>query len=209
MIPTFLKKNFINIVVVILLIVVLLQTCDKNKSTEQPQIKIIRDTTWIIKDSTIHSKPQVVAVEQVPVQFWDTEYLPDTNYAKLLKQYTQLAEEFLSKKVQVDSVKIDTVGYVKVTDTVTKNLIVARKYDYNIKYPIIKETQIIPEKKRNQFYVGGNLQGNKVNIVNQISAGLLYKNKKDQIYGVNAGLDIKGNVQYGISSYWKISLHKK
>jgi len=201
----FIKKHFMNIVVLIVLLIVFLQTC-KKQTVQVDGPKIIRDTTWIIKDSTIYSKPQVVKTITVPVEQWSTEYLPDTNYSKLVKQYTELAEKFLASNIQVDSVKIDSIGYVHITDTVSRNLLTGRSTSYNLKYPIVKETLIVPEKKRNQVYVGGLLQGDRSSAVDAINAGALFKTKKDQIYGVTAGINTRGQVQYGVQIYWKIKL---
>jgi hypothetical protein len=203
----FIKKHFMNIVVLIVLLIVFLQTC-KKQTVQVDGPKIIRDTTWIIKDSTIYSKPQVVKTEAygIPIDRWNTEYLPDSNYSKLVVQYEAVVRELLAKNISVDSVKIDSIGYVHVTDTVTKNLITGRSTHYNLKYPIVKETLIVPEKKRNQLYVGGLLQGARSNPVDGISTGALFKTKKDQIYGATAGINSRGQVQYGVQIYWKIKL---
>ncbi len=201
----FIKKHFMNIVVLIVLLIVFLQTC-KKQTVQVDGPKIIRDTTWIIKDSTVYSKPQVVKTITVPVEQWSTEYLPDTNYSKLVKQYTELAEKFLASNIHADSVKIDSIGYVHIRDTVSRNLLTGRSTSYNLKYPIVKETLIVPEKKRNQLYVGGLLQGNRSSAVDAISAGALFKTKKDQIYGVTAGINSSGQVQYGVQLYWKLKL---
>jgi hypothetical protein len=201
----FIKKNFMNIVVLIVLLIVFSQTC-KKQSVEITGPKIIRDTTWIIKDSTVYSKPQVIETITVPIEQWSTEYLPDTNYSRLLKQYTELADKFLASNIHADSVKIDSIGYVHIKDTVSKNLLTGRSTHYNLKYPIVKETLIVPEKKRNQLYVGGLLQGARSNPVDGISTGALFKTKKDQIYGATAGINSRGQVQYGVQIYWKIKL---
>ena len=108
------------------------------------------------------------------------------------------------KNIQKDSVKIDSIGFIKVTDTVQNNIVQNRKWEYNIKYPIIKETVIQSSKKVNQLYIGGGLQGNQYNIINSINGGILYKNKKDQLYGLSVGINTSGQAVYGVSSYWKI-----
>ena len=202
----FIKNNFLNLVVLIVLAIVLFQTCGKPKEVVTPTIK--RDTVWVHKDSTVYSRPQVVKTEAygIPIDRWNTEYLPDSNYSKLVVQYEAVVRELLAKNISVDSVKIDSIGYVHVTDTVTKNLITGRSTHYNLKYPIVKETLIVPEKKRNQLYVGGLLQGARSNPVDGISTGALFKTKKDQIYGATAGINSRGQVQYGVQIYWKIKL---
>ena len=45
-----------------------------------------------------------------------------------------------------------------------------------------------------------------LNLKQFFKKSVLYKNKKDQMYGAKAMLDFKGNLYYGIQSYWKIKL---
>jgi hypothetical protein len=83
-------------------------------------------------------------------------------------------------------------------------MIVGRTYNYNLKYPLVKETQFIPIKPKNQIYIGGGLSGNREGVINQIDGGLLLKTKRDKIFGIKAGLNAQGQTSYGIQSYWKI-----
>jgi hypothetical protein len=200
------QKNFLSIVVVVLIVILLLQRCGSGDTEPAPGVIIKRDTTWIVKDSTIITKPQLVNTIEVPVERWDVEYLPDTNYANLLKQYIELASKHVAQNVYNDTIKIDSTGWLSIKDTVSKNRLTTRSFEYSFKYPKITETITIPEKKRNQMYVGGMIGGNREQIVNQINAGLLLKTKKDQIFGVNAGINTQGQVVYGLQSYWKIKL---
>lgn len=196
-----LSKNFINIVIAILLVIILIETCKRPEgSVEQP--KVVRDTTWVIKDSTIHSKPTVIIRENADSTIIK-QYLPDTNYAKLLAQYNTLVNNYLGRTIQQDSLKIDTIGYVTIRDTIQTNTIVGRDFTYNLRYPTIKETIITPAKKVNQFYIGGSLEGTKLGLTS-INAGLLYKSKRDQILGGSVGLTSDGQFQVGLQSYWKI-----
>ena len=205
---TFLQKNFMSLVTLALVLVVLLQRCEAPKPSEG--VTIIRDTTWIVKDCTINSKPQLIKTIPVDVHH-DTvinHYIPDTNYSRLLAQYQEVVNKFLSTNLYSDSVRIDTIGYVKVTDTISQNQLLKRGYRINVKYPIITETIIKPAPKVNQLYVGGGIEGNKTNLVNQINAGLLFKNKKDQIFGVHGAIGASGQPQVGVSSFWKITFKK-
>lgn len=203
----FIKANFLTFVVLILVVILLIERCSAPKPVT-PQNTVTKDTVWIVKDSVVYSKPQIVERIPVPTTNFSTEYLPDTNYSKLVLQYQKLVSRFLEKNITEDSVKIDTVGYVKVRDTVGENKILGRSYSYKIKYPVIKETHTIYPPKKNQFYLGGQLSGARGDILNQINAGLLLKNKKDQIYGITTGLNRSGQITYGIQSYWKITLKK-
>ena len=206
------KISILEILVLVLLVVILIQRCgggDRDKETIV-EAKIIRDTSWVIKDSIINTKPQIISTEPypVPIDRWNTEYLPDTNYDKLISQYELLVRELLAKNILSDSIKIDSIGHVYIIDTVTKNMISGRSTRYNLKYPMITNTVIVPEKKKRQMYVGGGVQGEKSGIINQINAGLLLKTKKDQIIGIYAGTSLNGNAVYGVQSFWKIKLKK-
>lgn len=202
------KISLSEILIVVLLVIILLQRCSKEPVVvEQP--KIIRDTTWVYKDSTITRQPQIIKTITVPVEQWNTEYLPDTSsMAILVKQYNELANKFLALNISVDSIAVDTIGKVYITDTVTNNVIKNRKLSYNLKFPTITNTIILPEPKKTQWYVGGTIQGEQGAIISQINANLLIKNKKDQIFGGSVGLNNSGALQIGLSSFWKIKLRK-
>ena len=194
-------NNILSIAILILAIIIVFQ----RKSSAPDMINtptIIRDTVWQKKDSVIYTSPKVV--QSIPVKVVSEKYLPDPNYDKLVLQYQELVKLHLAKNIQKDSVKIDSIGFVKVTDTVQNNIVQNRKWEYNLKYPIVKETIIQPPKKINQLYIGGGLQGNQYNIINSVNGGFLYKNKKDQIYGLSVGINTNGQIVYGVSSYWKI-----
>ena len=194
-------NNILSIAILILAVIIILQRINSSPDIIEKPI-VVRDTVWQKKDSVIYTSPKVI--QTIPVKIISEKYLPDPNYDKLVLKYQELVKLHLAKNIQKDSVQIDSIGFVKVTDTVQNNIVQNRKWEYNIKYPIIKETVIQPPKKVNQLYIGGGLQGNQYNIINSINGGILYKNKKDQIYGLSIGVNTNGQVVYGVSSYWKI-----
>jgi hypothetical protein len=201
------KISLSEILILALLVIILLQRCGGN--SEHPTApQITRDTVWVQKNSTIISNPEVVRTVTVPIDRWETEYLPDTNYTKLVKQYTDLAEKFLASNIYRDSLHIDSLGYVLVKDTVAKNMLIGRTFSYDLHYPIIKETIKLSAPKKTQWFVGGFVQGEKGTLIDEIGAGLLIKNKKDQIFGGHVGLSTSGAIQIGVSSYWKIKIKK-
>jgi len=203
-------KNIVNIFILILLVIILLRTC-KGKTIDGGGIKILRDTVWVHHDSTVTSKPQLIKTipYAVPIDRWNTEYLPDTSSMTLLiKQYELLVRELLAKNIHNDSIKIDSIGHVYITDTVSKNQIVSRTTHYNLKYPIITNTVIIPAPKKGQLYIGMGIGGVKEDLINKINLGLMYKNKQDVMFGPTLSIEQNGNLFYGIQAFWKIKLHK-
>ena len=201
----FIKKNYLYLIIGVLLLVIFLQRCgaDKPITPVPPTVKI--DTVWVKHDSVIYSKPKVITViKGVP----EIQYVPDTSYSKLVIQYKSLVDLCTAKNVYSDTLKIDSIGYVNVLDTISKNRIQGRRFKYDLKYPVVTKTITLQAPPKTQVYIGGGLQGNQYNIVNQFSAGLLLKTKKDKIYGVYTGMNIDGRIQYGLQSYWKIKLGK-
>lgn len=201
-----LKGNIHNLVVIVLILLVLLQRCNDPKPSDTPTV--VRDTVWVVKDSTIYSKPQIIKTipVTVPRETIIKEFLPDTNYNKLVKQYQDVVNQLLAQNIQQQVIPVDTNGYVKITDTVQRNAIIGRSSEVKIKYPVIKETITLPAPVTRQVYAGGQISGNTGELINGINAGLLLKNKRDQIYGVTIGLNTNGQVSYGLQSYWKIKL---
>lgn len=201
----FIKNNFLNLLVAVLLAIILLQKCSQPVDPGVPTVVI--DTVWVVKDSLIVSKPRVIKSIQVEVH--DTiinHYLPDTNYAKLVIQYQEVVNTLLTKNIHSDSIRIDSNGYVKITDTVQRNLITGRSSQVNVRYPIVKETITLPAKKVTQMYVGGLVQGNPG--INQVSVGALLKTRNDFLFGTSLGVNTNGALQYGVGAYWKIKIKK-
>ena len=199
----FVKQNILNLTVVVLLLIVILQKCTQPTPVEPP--KVVRDTIWVVKDSLITSKPQVTKTIQILSS--DTiinNYLPDTNYQKLVIQYQEVVNQLLAKNIHQDSIRIDTNGYVKIVDTVQKNMIVGRSTRVNIKYPVIKETVTIPQKKVTQLYVGGVFQTNFKN--QQIGASALLKTRNDFLFGASLSINTYGDPMYGVGTFWKLKL---
>jgi hypothetical protein len=52
--------------------------------------------------------------------------------------------------------------------------------------------------------MGGGVTGNKQIELQTIQGGVLYKSKRDKIFGLHIGLNNNSQVIYGLSSYWKI-----
>ena len=190
-------------VVMVLLFTVTLQY----KGCDAPQIKAdtvtLHDTTWSVHDSLIVKK---LKVKEIIHDTLPPEYIADTNYPKLKAQYDALVIAHLAKKVYADTVKLDTLGYVAVADTVHKNEMQNRSYKYNYKIPTVTVTTTITKQAppKGALFIGGGVTGNP-NEVKSLFGGFLYKSKKDKVFGLNVGLTGNSKIVYGVQSYWKIN----
>lgn len=200
----FVKNNLLTIIVAVLLVLVILQRCEPPKPVDQPTI--VRDTITVVKESLTVTKPELVETIVAHDSIITKEYVPDTNYAKLVIQYQEIVNQLLAKNIQKDSVAIDSVGYVKIIDTVQKNLVIGRSVQTKISYPIIRETITLPAKKTNQLYIGGAILGTPA--PNGIMGSALLKTRNDFLFGGSLSINTYGDVQYGIHSFWKVKLKK-
>lgn len=207
----FLNKNLVSLIVLALLVVVYLQRCGGN--TPIAPINT-HDTVTIIyhhyHDSTIVSKPTIV--NHIPAQPKDIppEAAPDTNYSLLLAQYNNLSQLYYSKNIAKDSLKIDSTGIVRTTDTIQRNGIVGRKWDYHfdIREKITTITNTIYSPQKRQLYFGGGILGNQSQFISGGEIGIFYKDRRDRVFKIGAQKLINQPITYGLSNYWKIKLRK-
>ena len=196
-------NKILGVTIVVLILIMLFQkngcTYINDKKTE---VVTVHDTTWQVHDSLIIKKLKIKEVihDTIP-----PEYIADTTYPKLKAQYDSLVIAYLAKNIYADTVKLDTLGYVAVADTVYKNELLNRSYKYNYKIPTITVTTTITKyaAAKGAFFVGGGITGNS-NQLNSLQGGFLYKSKRDKVFGVNVGIDGNNQIVYGFQSYWKI-----
>lgn len=173
---------------------------------------VVHDTTWVKKDSLIYSKPlPAEIIHDISYIEGKTEYLADTNYTALKIQFDDLVRKYTALAIYVDSVKLDTLGYVIVTDSIQENRIKGRTWKYDYKIPFVTKTVTVTNyaKPKTQLYVGGGVNTTQTLGLHSAEAGVILKTKTDKIYGLKAGSDVNGNISYGFQTYWKIGKKNK
>ncbi len=210
-----LSKYAIIVLAVIGLIILTRLGCNNGLGFfDKPKVDtvVVRDTTWEVHDSLIVKKvPIKETIYDIDTLTLPPQYIADTNYPKLKAQFDELVKMHLSKNIYADTLKLDTLGYVSIADTIQENKLQNRGIHYNYKIPTITEKITITKQapKRNQLYVGAGINTNKALMPQAVEAGLILKTKRDQIYGLKAGSDINGQISYGFQTYWKIGKKDK
>ena len=200
------NKFYLGIIAVLVIIILLQRAC-----TPQGTPKVIPQITY----DTILKHDTSVVVKKMKIASHDTTYIPedpiymfDTSCETARETFNKLVKKHVTKNMYIDTILIDTFGKVLVYDTVQFNQLGNRGIVKNYTIPIITRYIKVPAEPKRQLYVGGALLATKDLMINAAELGLIYKTKKDQMYGVKAQLDFKGNLSYGLQSYWKISLKK-
>lgn len=208
----YLTSNALILIFIIVLTALFVQKCNQ---PSVPQAK--PDTvTKVIEvhhyhDSIVVKEPTIIN-KIIPKPSEIPESIKaDTNYNRLKVQYDSLVQEHFSKNIYSDSLKIDSIGIITTTDTVSQNNIQGRSYDYHfdVKERIIERTITLPPKLRNQVYIGGSILGDELHPLGGIEGGFLLKNKRDHIYQLKlTKIFNQSQPIYSIGYYPKIKFHK-
>lgn len=212
----FLNKNLVSLIIVALLVVVYFQRCGGGNS---PIVPInTHDTTEIVihhyHDSTIFSKPTIIN-RIYPTEKDSVPTVPSGASAELITAlYDSLARVHYTKNVAKDRLQIssgDTIyATVDVTDTIQRNEIIGRRWDYRLDIPekITTITHTIYSPQKRQLYFGGGILGNQNQFIAGGEIGLFYKDRRDRVFKIGAQKLLNQPTTYGLSSYWKIHLWK-
>lgn len=197
-------NKFSSIVIVVLVAIILLQrACSGAKTPEEtPVNKVVTDTVYIQKDTTITKT--VTRVKQIYLQLpGDSVFVADTNYQTLKSQYESLSKKYSTRNIYQDTILIDSLGQVVIRDTLQYNHLQKRSYRLSYKIPVITKTETIASRR--QVYLGGGLSMTTgfTDLTAQVS--VLYKTKKDQVFGVYTLMNGNSKPQVGVSTFWNIT----
>lgn len=156
------------------------------------------DTLYLTKTKTKYLPGDSIYVETVVEKEVPVYTYMKVDTAAILKQY-------YSKYVYKDTLKLDDkLGYVSVTDTVTQNKITSRNWKYDIRERVLVDTKIVKELPKREYYVGAGAGFNKSDIFHNVSAGFLYKSKRNDIYQLSLGITKFSKPYIGFGTYVKI-----
>lgn len=191
----FLKKVFDNIqtlLIVVLVIVILMKSCGEKTTDSQ----IITKT-----------KIEYISVEKKVPQYvpkWKTRVETKINIDTFLTKVdtSAILNDYYSKYYYEDTLSLDTLGYVLVKDTISKNNITSRNIDYKLLIPKITIEKTIILNKR-EFYTGFGVTGN-LDQLNYIGVEGLYRTKKKQAFGLGVGVNQNLIPVVSGRMYWKL-----
>lgn len=200
------------IIIIILLGVIYFQNCGDNKQDNVVTIdgkkfgllKYTLDTVEVTNTTVKKVKGDDIYHETFEI---DTAFLPT------VVDTQQILKDFFVKNVYKDTLILnDSLGYVFIIDTITKNKLLERSWVAKVKSREIKKETIVKELPKNEFYLGINGNLDKVDYLNSLGTGLIIKNKKDNIIQLNIGLSNKQinnssskfTPYFGGGYYWKL-----
>ena len=210
-------KNIKNIALLILIGVVIFQNFSKSKfegkttivdGKKYEVIKQIHDTVDVEKVKTLWKIGKDIYHETI---------LHDTAVKLVNVDTAELLRDYFAKNIYKDTLRLpDSLGFVSVTDTISKNAIQSRTFKASVKQRVINNTQIVKELPKTKVFFGFEGGFNKADFVSSVGAGVLINTKKDKIYQLGLGVNNKTTdgtnggftpyVRGGV--YWKIKFKK-
>ena len=185
-------KNIQTLLVVVLAALLLYQKGCSSTPPVEPEVITEVVTRWdTLKVATKEYVPKYIRKTVVEI---DTFQVPiDT--ISILKDY-------YAKYFYTDTIRVDSLGFIVINDTVTRNLISKRDVQSNIFIPTTTINNTIYLYKRELF--GGISVGSTPSAIQNLSGELLFVNKKRQAYGFGLGLNNNFDPIYTARLYWKI-----
>ena len=185
-------KNIQTLLVIVLVGLLLYQRSCSSTPIPEPkvitEIEVRYDTVKTIKETYI------------PKWRTKTETIHDTVPADI--DTLSILKDYYAKYYYSDTIKIDTVGYAIVNDTITRNTILARDVKTNIIIPTIHIKKTIYINQR-ELYWGVGASG-QTDQLNYLGGELMYRNKNKQAYGFGIGVNQDLQPVFTGRMYWKI-----
>ena len=167
-----------DIVIVLLVAVLIFFIASEARYTKTDPI-IIADTVYQEKTFT-----KFIKGKSIPFVVLDTIYLIDkvTDTITIVKDYNQT-------KVYSDTIKIDSLGFAYIQDTISQNKIQGRGFSANFNLPTITITKLIEPNSKNQLYLGfiGDLRHSNGQI--GIGGSIALKTAKNTLYTATATMN--------------------
>jgi hypothetical protein len=171
-----------------------------------PPLEIVRvDTLY----DTIYVRDTVIGKPDWVYHHYDTtvwvntpEHVPSKVYEELLEQYIALGSKLYSTNGYRTKFPIDSFGYVTVFDTVYSNQLISSVLVSDLLIPekTIYVEKVVYRPKEQEMYLGLGLMSNTVQTISGVNVGMLYKDRKDRIYGGTMGY-FAGQPILGLSFY--------
>lgn len=176
-----------NVIILILLLIAILEFINP-KGIMPNRVKIVKgDSIPYAVHDTISQEVEVEVEVEVPVKVEvekrvEVPVIQQVDTNEILKVY-------FAKIENKDVLKLpNNQGTVTITDTISKNSIVNRKFIADIKKMIVTDTVYTKEPKKTEYFLGFDSKFTKPNVVEVMGLGFIIKDKRDRLYKLDAGV---------------------
>jgi len=181
-----------NVLIIALALVLLYQSQCSRKDPVEPEVIVTIETKW----DTVN----VTQTEYVPK--WRTRVVTEHDTIPQDIDTMSILKDYYAKYHYTDTLTLDTLGYLVLNDTISKNSVLSRSFTSDISIPTTTITKEIYLNKR-EFYWGIGVNGG-TSQLDYVGGEFMFKNKQRNMFGVGVG--VNQDLQPTISGrmYWKI-----
>jgi hypothetical protein len=181
-----------NVLIIALALVLLYQSQCSKKDPIEPEVIVTIETKW----DTVN----VTQTEYVPK--WRTKVVTEHDTIPQDIDTMSILKDYYAKYHYTDTLTLDTLGYLVLNDTISKNSVLSRSFTSDISIPTTTITKEIYLNKR-EFYWGLGVNGG-TSQLDYVGGEFMFKNKQRNMYGIGVG--VNQDLQPTISGrmYWKI-----
>ena len=181
-----------SVLIMALALVLLYQSQCSKKDPVEPEVIVTIETKW----DTV----SVTQTEYVPK--WKTKIVTEHDTIPQDIDTMDILRDYYARYFYTDTLNLDTLGYLVLNDTITKNSILNRSFTSKIQIPTTTITKEIYLNRR-EFYWGLGVQG-RTDQLNYVGGEFMYRTKNKQVYGLGLGINQDFQPVIGGRMYWKI-----
>ena len=185
------------IILVLIVVILLLRQCSGDGGKITPS-----EPTIVTK---VETKYDTITIDKkVYVPKWKTKIVTqvDSILVNTPIDTLEVLKDYYAKNVFVDKIKLDSLGFVTITDTIWKNTLFNRLVESEIIIPTTTVTQTEYINPR-EFYVGFGLNGTTKQF-NYVGGSILYRTRKKQAFGLGIGLNDQFQPIISTQFLWKL-----
>jgi hypothetical protein len=170
-------------VVIVLLIAVLIFFIFSDATYTKTEPIVISDTVYQQKTFT-----KFIKGKSIPFVVLDTIYNIDTTTYYKIDTIT-IVKDYNQVKVYSDTIRVDSLGFAYIQDTISQNKVQGRGFSANFNLPTITFTKILDTKSKNQLYLGfiGDLKHSNGQI--GVGGSIALKTAKNTLYTATATMN--------------------
>lgn len=207
----FLKKlDFKTLLILTLILVILfLRACSGDSKGNKDKIIKVDGKKYILVKHTVDTVYEKVT--ETVYRDGETVYVDRPIYIPVPGNVdtSEILKDYYAKYTYKDTLKLkDSLGFITVTDTIFKNKLYKRIWVSNVNKITVNEKLYLKDPPKIQFFVGGTLGFDKVNIINFAGPSFVLKDKKDHLYSLSLGYSNAKSIVIQGGMLWKISLKK-
>lgn len=200
------------VLLIIFILVIVFMQCNQSNSNSKDTIVIDKKKYEVKKKTTgVTYKPHTFTEYRSTNDIYTFIIDYDTSIQYKDVDTAAILRDYFAKVLVIDTLQLrDSMGYIAITDTISKNRLQYRTFVANVNQKIINDTVWITPKEVGAMYFGINGGFTKNQLPNTIGISLMYNTPTNMMYGIGVGLQNGPAIAPYVngSVYWKIKLRK-